>query len=61
MSVLRPEGPLAFRVHEADDVAVALRPLDAGARITVGRITVTLTEAVTAGHKRPRQPRPRQR
>jgi len=45
------ETPLALRVHDDDDVAVALRAIDAGERITVGSITVTTTEAIGAGHK----------
>ena len=43
--------PLAIRVHDDDDVAVALRALDAGERVTVGAITVTTQEAIGAGHK----------
>ncbi|MEP6835094.1 MAG: altronate dehydratase family protein [Gemmatimonas sp.] len=46
---------LAVRVHTDDNVAVALSPLAAGTVVTVGdgnsAASVTLTEAVPAGHK----------
>ena len=42
---------LAYRVHEDDDVAVALRALHAGERVTIGSISVVATEAIGAGHK----------
>ncbi len=42
---------LAVRVHHDDDVAVALRPLEAGERVAVGAYTVTTTEPIGAGHK----------
>lgn len=40
-----------IRIHSADNVAVALKPLDAGRTITVGDVTVTTTEAIPQGHK----------
>ncbi len=42
---------LAVRVDAADDVAVALRALDAGTSVTVDGTTVVTTEAIDAGHK----------
>jgi len=42
---------LAFRVHDDDDVAVALRALHAGERVTIGSISVVATETIGAGHK----------
>lgn len=51
MTAVAAETPLAVRVHDDDDVAVALRPLEAGERVTVGPYTVTTTEAIGAGHK----------
>ena len=51
MTTVATETPLAFRVHDDDDVAVALRPLDVGERVTVGAYSVIATEAIGAGHK----------
>jgi altronate hydrolase len=39
------------RVHPDDDVAVAVRPLAAGAEVAVEGARVTLAEDVPAGHK----------
>lgn len=48
-------GPLAVRVHEDDNVAVALLPLSNGTAVKVGEgasaISVTLSADVPAGHK----------
>ena len=51
MPNVRPEGPVAYRVHVDDDVAVALRPLASGERVTIGQLQVTTTEPIDAGHK----------
>src|SRR5207237_1670374 len=48
---LPPNAPDAVRVHPADDVAVAVRPLTAGTRVEVPGAAVTLAEDVPAGHK----------
>jgi len=44
-------APMAVRVHPADDVAVAVRPLAAGTDVAVDGARVTLVEDVAAGHK----------
>lgn len=41
----------AIRVHDDDDVAVALRPLEAGEQIVVSGLQVTLNEPIPYGHK----------
>ena len=46
-----PPAPRALRIHEADTVAVAVRPLAAGEAVTVGGITVEVRADVPAGHK----------
>ncbi|MBV9879895.1 MAG: altronate dehydratase, partial [Gemmatirosa sp.] len=46
-----PNAPAAVRVHPADDVAVATRPLAAGTDVDVDGVRVTLAEDVPAGHK----------
>jgi altronate hydrolase len=43
--------PSAIRVSEHDNVAVALRPIAAGERITVGDTTVVAHQDVPPGHK----------
>lgn len=43
--------PRIFRVSAEDDVAVALEPLEAGDQVVVDTQTVTLRDAVPAGHK----------
>jgi altronate hydrolase len=43
--------PDAIRIAERDTVAVALRPIAAGERITVGGQTVTARQDITPGHK----------
>jgi altronate hydrolase len=43
--------PSAIQVHSEDDVAVALRPLEAGEEIEVGGSRVSLRDAVPYGHK----------
>lgn len=44
-------GPAAIRIHDRDNVAVALRALTAGDRIEVGGETVVTRQDVPAGHK----------
>ena len=44
-------APMAVRVHPDDDVAVAVRPLAAGAEVAVDGAHVTLAGDVPAGHK----------
>lgn len=46
-----PARPDALRIHDADSVAVAIRPLKAGEKIEVGGSRVSVTEDVAAGHK----------
>jgi altronate hydrolase len=41
----------AIRVHPTDDVAVAVDALEPGDVITAGDVTITVREAVPAGHK----------
>lgn len=43
--------PAAYRITASDDVAIALRDLNAGERITIDELTVTLRDAVGRGHK----------
>jgi altronate hydrolase len=43
--------PDAVRIHEDDNVAVAIRPLAAGERVDVDGASVTVREPVAAGHK----------
>jgi altronate hydrolase len=43
--------PDAVRIHEDDNVAVAIRPLSAGERVDVDGASVTVREPVPAGHK----------
>ena len=40
-----------IRIHNADNVAVALKPLAAGREITIGDVTVTTLEDIPQGHK----------
>ncbi len=40
-----------IRIHEKDNVAVALTPLDAGQLVQIGVKTVALTQEIPAGHK----------
>ena len=40
-----------IRIHEADNVAVALRPILKGETVTVGGHEVTTLEEVPQGHK----------
>ena len=43
--------PAAIRIADADNVAVALRPIAAGERINVGDRTITARQDLTPGHK----------
>ena len=45
------QRPAAIRIAEADNVAVALRPISAGERISVGGHVVIARQDVTPGHK----------
>lgn len=50
----RPAEPIsadALRVHDRDDVAVALRQLDAGTKVDVGGETILLADAIPESHK----------
>ena len=49
--VAAAQRPAAIRVAEGDNVAVALRPIAAGERISVGGHVVTARQDVTPGHK----------
>ena len=40
-----------IRIHEADNVAVALRPIDKGESVAVGGHEVTMLEEIPQGHK----------
>ena len=40
-----------IRIHEEDNVAVALRPIAAGEQLTVGEYQVTTQEEIPQGHK----------
>lgn len=41
----------ALVISDRDNVATALQPLQAGQVVEVGTVTVTVTEAIAAGHK----------
>lgn len=41
----------ALVISDADNVATALEPLDAGRTVQLGALTVTVTEAIPRGHK----------
>jgi hypothetical protein len=41
----------AHRIDPRDDVAVALRAIEAGERVDLAGVTVTAGEAIPAGHK----------
>ncbi len=43
--------PNVIRIHEKDNVAVALSPIGAGEAVTAGGITVTALEDIPQGHK----------
>ncbi len=43
--------PAALRINPADNVAVALEPLAAGTELSLPGVSLTLAEAVPAGHK----------
>jgi altronate hydrolase len=43
--------PDAVRIHQSDDVAVAIRPLAAGEEVEVAGVRVRLRDDVPAGHK----------
>lgn len=47
----RRQPPSVLQVHSDDDVAVALRPLEAGEEVEVGRLAVRLQEPIPYGHK----------
>ena len=40
-----------IRIHEDDNVAVALRPIAPGENLTVGQYQVTVGEEIPQGHK----------
>ena len=40
-----------IRIHEDDNVAVALRPIALGESLTVGQYQVTIGEEIPQGHK----------
>ena len=40
-----------IRIHEGDNVAVALRPIGAGELLTVGELQITTREEIPQGHK----------
>jgi altronate hydrolase len=44
-------GPMAVRVHAGDTVAVAIRPIPAGTRVTVDGESVVARQDIPAGHK----------
>jgi hypothetical protein len=46
-----PPLPDALQIAPRDDVAVALRPLEAGQTVRVGTASITLNQAIPAGHK----------
>ena len=41
----------AIRLHESDNVAIARVPLSPGSELTVGGVSVRVTEPIAAGHK----------
>jgi altronate hydrolase len=43
--------PAAFRITPRDDVAIALRDLHAGERVTVADVSITVRDAIPKGHK----------
>lgn len=44
-------GDGCWRIHDDDDVAVALRPLEPGERVTVGEFAIFVAESIPRGHK----------
>lgn len=48
---LAPPLPDALQIAPRDDVAVALRPIEAGQTVHVGTASITLNQAIPAGHK----------
>ena len=41
----------AIRLHQSDNVAIARVPLSPGSELTVGGVSVRVTEPIAAGHK----------
>ncbi len=46
-----PNRPPLLRLHEDDEVALALRPLEPGEHLTIGSSKITVRQPVPAGHK----------
>ena len=46
-----PRNPRVVQVHPRDDVAVAVEALEPGDTLNVGGATLTVNEAIGAGHK----------
>lgn len=46
-----PDAPGVLQLHPADDVVVALRPIDQGERIQVKGVEIAAAEAIPHGHK----------
>ncbi|HEY0445235.1 MAG TPA: altronate dehydratase family protein [Allosphingosinicella sp.] len=46
-----PQGPAVIQLHPSDDVAVALRPIEAGEAFEVAGRTLTAAEPIPQGHK----------
>jgi altronate hydrolase len=44
-------APLVLKLHERDNVAVALAPLEAGQRVTVGGVDLLVRQPIPRGHK----------
>jgi altronate hydrolase len=51
MADAAPARPRALRLDPADNVAVAVQPLEAGERVELDGITVELKEPIRFGHK----------
>lgn len=45
------DGPRVVRIHPEDNVVVAVRPIEAGANITVDGAAIVVREEIPAGHK----------
>ena len=48
---MRRQTMAVFKIHEKDNVAVAVSPVSKGETVTVGNTTLTALDDIPAGHK----------
>lgn len=48
---MRRQTMAVFKIHEKDNVAVAVTPVSKGETVTVGNTTLTVLDDIPAGHK----------